>query len=80
MNFNLNKNQLLQALAVGALAVIAGFVAAALAKRLVPVIPNTGISEVDHNKLMGLTNFLTGFLVFLGVSVYGWTCSLGQGM
>lgn len=76
MNLNLNKNQLLQALAVGALAIVAGFLANAIAMRLSPMVPNTGVRQVDETRTMNMSNFLTGFIVFVAVSIYGYTCRI----
>jgi len=72
----LNQTQLLQALAVGALAIVAGFLSSYLARKVSPMVPNTGLTQVDQTRTMNISNFLTGFIVFVAVSVYGYTCSL----
>lgn len=76
MNTGVNKKLILQALTIGALAIVAGFLSNAIAGYLSPSIPNTGYKEIDSTRKMNISNFLTGLIVFIAVSIYGYTCQL----
>lgn len=77
---NLNKNTLVQALIVGALALVAGFLSTWVSRRVSPMLPSTGLASLDNHRQQNIANFLTGFVVFVAVSVYGYTCNRTAGV